>query len=76
MLDPSRYIDVTVTHLSQGESMKGARDMPAVNLRMPREVKDWLESEAQKNFRSLTSEILCRLVAAKNEKTPTGMLGS
>lgn len=56
--------------------MKGARDMPAVNLRMPREVKDWLESEAQKNFRSLTSEILCRLVAAKNEKTPTGMLGS
>ncbi len=41
--------------------MKGARAMPTVNIKMPAELKEQLTEKAQRNFRSLSSEIVKRL---------------
>ncbi|MEF3066301.1 TraY domain-containing protein [Pandoraea apista] len=39
--------------------------MPQVNIRMPEDLKRELEADAAKNFRTLTAEILSRLVAGR-----------
>lgn len=41
------------------------RQYPQFNLRMPAEFKDWIKSEADKNARSINSEILIRLEASR-----------
>ncbi|ALS63663.1 Arc-like DNA binding domain protein [Pandoraea apista] len=48
--------------------MRGARAMPQVNIRMPEDLKRELEQDAAKNFRSLTAEILSRLVAGRSKE--------
>jgi hypothetical protein len=35
--------------------------LPIFSLRIPTEIRSWLEGEAAKNFRSLTSEIIIAL---------------
>jgi hypothetical protein len=52
-----RYITV----FTNGAAMKGARTMPQVNIRMPAELKAWLEVQAKENSRSLNAEINVRL---------------
>ncbi|WP_456281583.1 Arc family DNA-binding protein [Cupriavidus sp. JZ107] len=52
--------------------MQGARTMPAVNLRMPPELKDWLTEQAQRNFRSLSAEIVMRLAEARRREAASG----
>ncbi|WP_156219726.1 Arc family DNA-binding protein [Pandoraea apista] len=42
--------------------------MPQVNIRMPEDLKRELEQDAAKNFRSLTAEILSRLVAGRSKE--------
>lgn len=41
--------------------MKVGRDSPAMLVRVPEWLKDWLKDEAIKNRRSLNSEVLVRL---------------
>lgn len=41
--------------------MKDARKAPAVMLRLPQELKDWLKHKAIDNRRTLNSEVLHRL---------------
>ncbi len=41
--------------------MKGSRQMPAVMVRMPLDLKGQLSDVAQRSFRSLNAEIVMRL---------------
>ncbi|WP_419721422.1 Arc family DNA-binding protein [Paraburkholderia tropica] len=53
--------------------MKGAKCLPQVNLRLDQKLKDELTEAAQRNFRSLNSEITVRLTAtleAEKGKAP------
>lgn len=43
-----------------------ARKDPQFNLRLPEELKQWVENEAQKNFRSQTAEVVFALMEEKN----------
>ncbi|MFP3564726.1 Arc family DNA-binding protein [Paraburkholderia sp. SIMBA_030] len=40
-----------------------------VNLRMPAELKAWLEAEATKNLRSLNNEVVFKLSELKEKQT-------
>lgn len=42
-----------------------ARKDPQFNLRLPEDLKQWVENQAQKNCRSQTAEIIFRLMAEK-----------
>ncbi|MDE1011974.1 MAG: Arc family DNA-binding protein [Paraburkholderia fungorum] len=58
--------------------MKGAKRLPQVNLRLDQKLKDDLTEAAQRNFRSLNSEITVRLAAtleAEKGKAPNANLG-
>lgn len=48
--------------------MKGARGLPQFNLRMTKELKDWLVREAERNSRSVTGEINAILGEVKRQK--------
>lgn len=42
--------------------MKGARNLPQVNIKMPLEVKEKIQQRAEESLRSMNSEIVARLV--------------
>lgn len=48
--------------------MKNARQMPQTNLRLPRELKDYLRRKADENLRSLTAEIAARLEESRKRE--------
>jgi hypothetical protein len=64
---------VTVTVLFEVQ-MKNARELPKVMLRIDQALKERLQESAQRNFRSLNSEINVRLnesyEAEQKEKAP------
>ena len=41
--------------------MKDARTAPAIQLRLPTELKNWLKHQAIDNHRSLNGEVLARI---------------
>jgi len=45
-----------------------ARKDPQFNLRLPEELKQWLENQAQENCRSQTAEIVFRLMEEKRRQ--------
>ncbi|WP_418952299.1 Arc family DNA-binding protein [Pseudomonas atacamensis] len=45
-----------------------SRKDPQFNLRLPEEVKEWVEQSAKENCRSKTAEIVYWLMAAKRRK--------
>ena len=45
-----------------------SRDINPFGLRMPPDLKKWLEEQAKKNFRSLNAEIVIRLQNSKEGK--------
>ncbi|AMT91451.1 Arc domain-containing protein [Pseudomonas koreensis] len=45
-----------------------SRKDPQFNLRLPEEVKEWVEQSAKENCRSQTAEIVYWLTAAKRQK--------
>lgn len=49
-----------------------AKQKPPFPLRMPDEIREWLEDAAEKNDRSLNSEILHRLKANRREEEERG----
>lgn len=48
--------------------MKDARNAPQTNLRMPLDLKEWLQKKAVGNYRSLTNEIITRLEASRKQE--------
>lgn len=52
--------------------MKGARQAPQFNFRIPPEVKDWLEKQAATNNRSVSGELLTILQRAMRTEQPQG----
>jgi len=59
--------------------METPKRLPQFNLRLEAKLKDELTEAAQRNFRSLNSEITVRLATsleAEKEKALTGALGS
>lgn len=53
--------------------MKEARKAPQIGLRLPPELKEWLEKQAEASRRSLNGEILYRLerqMETEGEKSP------
>ncbi len=48
--------------------MKGARQIMPYSLRMPVEIREWLEGKADDNARSLNGEILTILKEKKKEE--------
>jgi hypothetical protein len=45
--------------------MQGARKINPMQIRLPSELKTWLKTKAAENLRSLNSEIVAHLEAAK-----------
>ncbi|MFJ3114944.1 Arc family DNA-binding protein [Pseudomonas protegens] len=45
-----------------------ARKDPQFNLRLPEELKQWVEHEAQKNCRSKTAEVVFALLEEKKRR--------
>ncbi|UNY42228.1 Arc family DNA-binding protein [Pseudomonas phage UFJF_PfDIW6] len=45
-----------------------SRKDPQFNLRLPEELKQWIESQAQANCRSQTAELVYRLREAKRQQ--------
>ncbi|QHA83563.1 Arc family DNA-binding protein [Pseudomonas mediterranea] len=45
-----------------------SRKDPQFNLRLPEELKQWVESQAQENCRSQTAEIVFRLMEEKRRQ--------
>jgi hypothetical protein len=41
---------------------------PQFNLRLPEEIKQWIESQAQQNHRSQTAEVVFMLAAEKKRQ--------
>lgn len=52
--------------------MKDARKAPAVMLRLPQEMKDWLKHQAIDNRRTLNSEVLHRLELSRKQQEAQG----
>lgn len=48
--------------------MQNSRQMPQFNMRMPPNLKDWLQQKASDNFRSLNSEIVARLNESRKQE--------
>lgn len=48
--------------------MEGARTLPQTNLRMPVDLKQWLQERATANRRSLNSEIVSRLEDSRKQE--------
>lgn len=46
--------------------MDGARKIPPLQVRCPRELHEWLKDQAAKNHRSLNSEIVARLEQSRS----------
>ncbi|MET3390669.1 hypothetical protein ABIC33_001292 [Variovorax sp. 1140] len=46
-----------------------ARSDPQTNIRLPRELKDWLVEQATKNRRSLVSEVVVRLETSREAES-------
>ncbi|VTU37157.1 Arc family DNA-binding protein [Variovorax sp. PBL-E5] len=47
-----------------------ARNDEQANLRLPKDLKDWLVQQASVNRRSLTSEVIVRLEASRAASAP------
>lgn len=64
---------MTMRHQVTTEAaMKGARQAPQFNFRIPPEVKDWLEKQAASNNRSTAGELLTILQRAMRTEQPQG----
>ena len=50
--------------------MEGARQMPQANLKLPPELKSWLQAEADRNMRSFNSECVFRLEQSRKAQEP------
>ncbi|WP_394779079.1 Arc family DNA-binding protein [Undibacterium sp.] len=48
--------------------MKGVKNLPQVNLRLPPEMKEKLQESAQQGFRSLNNEIVKRLMESISQE--------
>lgn len=48
-----------------GGKMEGARQISPLQVRLPLELREWLKAEAERNRRSLNSEIVARLEASR-----------
>lgn len=44
------------------------RDIKPLGIRMPEELKQWLKDQAEKNMRSLNSELVIRLQASRDNQ--------
>ena len=51
--------------------MQGARQMPQANLKLPPDLKAWLQAEADRNMRSFNSECVFRLEQSRKAQEPT-----
>jgi len=47
------------------------RDIKPLGIRMPEELKQWLKDQAEKNMRSLNSELVIRLQASRDNQEKT-----
>jgi hypothetical protein len=45
----------------QGATLSKSQETESVSIRVPREIKDWLEREAAHNFRSQNAQVLAIL---------------
>ena len=63
-----RYTFIVCTTVMHKEFVKMARKDSQFNLRLPEELKQWVESQAQENHRSQTAEIVFRLLAEKKRQ--------
>lgn len=61
------YIDRVHNGDAQGATFMARKD-PQFNLRLPEELKQWLENEAQKNLRSQTAEVVFALMEEKKRR--------
>lgn len=48
--------------------MNGARGMPQSNLKLPPDLKSWLQEQATQNLRSFNSECVFRLEASRKSQ--------
>ncbi len=51
----------------QGNEMKGVRAQPQVAVRMPPDLKRWLQVQASDHMRSLNAEIVVRLQTSRTK---------
>lgn len=47
------------------------RDIKPLGVRMPEELKQWLKDQAEKNMRSLNSELVMRLQESRDNQEKT-----
>lgn len=47
--------------------MEGARQISPLQIRLPHELREWLKVEAERNRRSLNSEVVARLEASREQ---------
>lgn len=47
------------------------RDIKPLGVRMPEELKQWLKDQAEKNMRSLNSELVVRLQTSRDNQEKT-----
>jgi len=52
--------------------MKGTRKFPQVALRMPPDLKAWIQAQAEKESRSMNAEIVRRLKASRDREEVAG----
>lgn len=48
--------------------MKGAREMPQINIRMPNELKTWIQKRAERDERSMNWVVVKLIEKAKTEE--------
>jgi hypothetical protein len=61
------YIALVHNGDAQGGTQMSRKD-PQFNLRLPEALKQWVENEAQKNFRSQTAEVVFALMEEKKRR--------
>ncbi len=50
--------------------MKETQSAPQLKLRIPAEMRDWLQEKAQRNFRSMNAEVVHRLEQSRQAEQP------
>ncbi len=48
--------------------MLSSRQLPQFNVRLPQDIKDWIQQKATENFRSMNAEIVARLDESRKQE--------